>query len=242
MDEITLGARHYTNGPGPQQVRGFFEGDIAEVLVFDRALDAGEADRVQKYLQAKYAAVKKALPGTMPPRPGQQLVRVADPPPVQVLVPGFSVRALPLELSNINNLKYRADGKPFRVDLAPGRRVELPDGLGSIRFDGWQRWVKVQVSDSPGKGVALAGVSLALLGLMGSLFVRRRRAWVRVTERDGHTLVEVAGLDRSAGGEGLDEEVRRLARVVAGPPPLDTGLSPDRPAPAHAGGDTEVER
>ena len=56
----------------------------------------------------------------------------------------------------------KADGKPFRVDLAPGKRVELPDGLGSIRFDGWQRWVKVQVSDSPGKGVALAGVSLAM--------------------------------------------------------------------------------
>jgi cytochrome c biogenesis protein len=154
----------------------------------------------------------------------------------------------------------KADGKPFRVDLAPGKRVELPDGLGSIRFDGWQRWVKVQVSDSPGKGVALTGVSLALLGLMGSLFVRRRRAWVRVTERDGRTLIEVAGLDRSTAGEGLEEEVRRLAEVLAGGRPAgpdvgrdpgagdgpgaggDTDLDNGRGAPAPVGGDTEVER
>jgi cytochrome c biogenesis protein ResB len=49
---------------------------------------------------------------------------------------------------------------------------------------------------------------------MGSLFVRRRRAWVRVTERDGRTQVEVAGLDRSTATEGLDAEVRAVAAQV----------------------------
>ena len=34
MDEITVGARFYTNEPNqPQQVRGFFHGDLAEVLL-----------------------------------------------------------------------------------------------------------------------------------------------------------------------------------------------------------------
>ena len=33
-----------------------------------------------------------------------------DPPPVQVFAPGFSVRQLPLDLTNINNIKYRPDG------------------------------------------------------------------------------------------------------------------------------------
>ena len=113
----------------------------------------------------------------------------------------------------------RPDGRDFRLDLAPGRTIELPDGLGSVTFDGWQRWVKLQVSDSPGKGVALTGVVLALIGLMGSLFVRRRRAWVRVTVRDGRSYVEVAGLDRSTVAEGLDDEVRALVgAVVPGPP------------------------
>ena len=32
LDEITVGARYYTNGPGPQEVRGFARCDIAEVL------------------------------------------------------------------------------------------------------------------------------------------------------------------------------------------------------------------
>ena len=39
-----------------------------------------------------------------------QLERVKDPPPVQVFAPGFSVRQLPLDLTNINNIKYRPDG------------------------------------------------------------------------------------------------------------------------------------
>src|ERR1041385_8486533 len=39
------------------------------------------------------------------------LVTVSNPPPVQMLVPGFTVRELPLDLNNINSVKYRADGK-----------------------------------------------------------------------------------------------------------------------------------
>lgn len=98
-----------------------------------------------------------------------------------------------------------ADGKPFRVDLAMGKTVDLPDGLGSVTFDGVSRFVKLQVSRSPGDWVALLGVVLALLGLLGSLFIRPRRVWVKVRRADdsegGRTLVEVAGLDRSAGGD-----------------------------------------
>jgi cytochrome c biogenesis protein len=110
--------------------------------------------------------------------------------------------------------------------MVPGRTVELPDGLGSVTFDGWQRWVKVQVSNSPGKGVALTGVVLALVGLMGSLFVRRRRAWVRVTPRGTGSYVEVAGLDRSTVAEGLDGEVRSLAAAMGSGTTPDTGREP----------------
>src|SRR5690606_3290263 len=39
------------------------------------------------------------------------LVPVANPPAVQVLVPGFEVSELPIELPNINCVKYRPDGK-----------------------------------------------------------------------------------------------------------------------------------
>ncbi len=114
----------------------------------------------------------------------------------------------------------KPDGRDFRLDLAPGQTVQLPDGLGSVSFEGWQRWVKLQVSDKPGTPVALAGVVLALVGLMGSLFVRRRRLWVRLSQRDGRGYVEVAGLDRASAGDGtgagLQEEVRAVAATLAG--------------------------
>jgi cytochrome c biogenesis protein len=107
------------------------------------------------------------------------------------------------------------DGQPLRLDLRPGDTVKLPDGLGSVTFEGLQRWNKIQISRTPGKLVALTGVVLALLGLLGSLFVRPRRLWVRARRQDdGSTLVEVARLDRSSGGDpetGRDE----LAEVVA---------------------------
>jgi cytochrome c biogenesis protein len=100
----------------------------------------------------------------------------------------------------------------MRVDLAVGKTKQLPGG-GSIKFDHVDRWVKLQVSNSPGKGIALGGVLAAILGLMGSLFIRPRRAWVRVTRRDGRTLVELAGLDRSSGGN-LADEIDDLERRI----------------------------
>jgi cytochrome c biogenesis protein len=107
-------------------------------------------------------------------------------------------------------------GDAFRIDLGLGESAELPGGLGSIELTGWQRWVKVQVSNSPGEGVALGGVLLAILGLMGSLFVRPRRVWVRSRREGARTVVEVAGLDRSSAGEGLDAEVVELTGRITG--------------------------
>ena len=111
LDEFTLGARFYTNGPGAQQVRGWVAADIAEVLVYGRVLPAAEAVKVRDYLTTKHAELKRLLPGTLPSSGGKPLESIPDPPPVQMFVPGFTVRELPLDLTNINNLRYRADGK-----------------------------------------------------------------------------------------------------------------------------------
>ncbi|SDS63110.1 cytochrome c biogenesis protein [Nocardioides scoriae] len=119
----------------------------------------------------------------------------------------------------------KADGKPLRIDLALGSTAKLPDGMGTVTFDGLSRFVKLQVSHTPGQGVALAGVVLALVGLLGSLFIRPRRVWVRARREGRRTLVEVAGLDRSAGGDlsgELDELVERLR-----PKPPTTTASPE---------------
>jgi cytochrome c biogenesis protein len=119
----------------------------------------------------------------------------------------------------------KADGKPLRIDLAMGSTTALPGGLGTVSFDGLSRYVKLQVSHTPGQVTALTGMVLALIGLLCSLFIRPRRIWVRTRREGGRTLVEVAGLDRSAGGD-LSGEIDGLvavlqpgtARPPAGPP------------------------
>ena len=40
---------------------------------------------------------------------------IENPPPVQLLVPGFTVRELPLALRNLNNLVYAPDGRLFAL-------------------------------------------------------------------------------------------------------------------------------
>jgi cytochrome c biogenesis protein len=106
------------------------------------------------------------------------------------------------------------DGQAFRLDLAPGQSVDLPDGAGSVSFDGVERWNKIQISRTPGKLVALGGVVLALIGLLASLFLRPRRVWVRAREDGEGTLVEVAGLDRSGNGD-IPAELEAVADDLA---------------------------
>lgn len=117
-----------------------------------------------------------------------------------------------LDTTNMKPIK-KEDGSMFRVELAPGEKVKLPGGVGSVEFEGLEQWTRVQISRTPGKLVALSGAVLALIGLLMSLFIRPRRIWVRATEHDGGTLVEVAGLDRS-GGSDVGEEVARVAAAL----------------------------
>jgi cytochrome c biogenesis protein len=95
-----------------------------------------------------------------------------------------------------------ADGKPRAFVLSKGETAHLGNGLGTIRFDGYQRWAQLQISHQPGKLIPLVGVLAAIAGLLGSLFVRPRRTWVRARPGEaGRTVVEVAALDRVSGGD-----------------------------------------
>jgi len=95
----------------------------------------------------------------------------------------------------------KPDGSMFRVDLQPGQTIQLPDGAGSVTFDGVKHWTRLQLSRTPDVWITLLGVVLALVGLLGSLFIRPRRVWVRASRDGDGTLVEVAALDRSGGGD-----------------------------------------
>jgi cytochrome c biogenesis protein len=110
--------------------------------------------------------------------------------------------------------QFEVDDQPFRAGLGVGETVELPDEAGYITFDGYVTWVNLQVSRNSGKEIALAGALLAVAGLAVSLYVRRRRVWVRaVPDPEGRTVVDVAGLHRSDGGN-LDDEVDAITDGV----------------------------
>ncbi|GAA2504293.1 cytochrome c biogenesis protein ResB [Streptomyces gobitricini] len=108
-----------------------------------------------------------------------------------------------------------ADGEIFKQTLAPGETMTLPGGAGSITFEKEiKEWASFQISQQPGSGLALAGAVAAIAGLAGSLFIQRRRVWVRaVRGDDGVTVVEMAGLGRSESAK-LPEELADLAATL----------------------------
>ncbi len=111
MDELTLGARFYTNGPGDQVVRGHLATDVAELLIYDAVLSDKELEELRLYLEKKHASVREELPNQLKlPDTGTPLVKIVDPPAVQMLLPGFRVVELPVTLTNVNNIRFRSDG------------------------------------------------------------------------------------------------------------------------------------
>ncbi|GAA3394354.1 cytochrome c biogenesis protein ResB [Streptomyces roseoviridis] len=99
--------------------------------------------------------------------------------------------------------------------LLPGETMTLPNGAGSVTFEKEiKEWASFQISQQPGNGLALAGAIAAITGLAASLFIQRRRIWVRAVKgADGVTVVEMAGLGRSESAR-LPEELAELAATL----------------------------
>jgi putative heme-binding domain-containing protein len=118
-DEVTIGARHLGDGSGPGSVQGFFQGDLAEILLYNRTLTVDEVHSVRGYLRTKHAALVEALPRQLAAVSAaaniEPLVAVTEAPLVQMLIPGFTVSEVPVELTNINNLRYRPDGQLYAL-------------------------------------------------------------------------------------------------------------------------------
>jgi putative heme-binding domain-containing protein len=120
LDQMAIGSRIYSNDPAqPPHAQGFFNGAIAEVLVYERALTDSERQSVEQTLLAKTVGLHALASGAK----GHPLESVQDPPVVQMLVPGFTVHELPLKIGNINNVRYRDDGKV--VALGYDGRIHL---------------------------------------------------------------------------------------------------------------------
>ena len=110
--------------------------------------------------------------------------------------------------SGIPQSVYRIDtSKMQRIaldSLKPGETFSYPEG--SITFEAFTPWINLQIVDDPGKSYALYGAIAAILGLLASLFGRRRRIWIRITTTG---VVEVAGLAKN-GAPGLPAEIEKF--------------------------------
>ncbi|MGH3661734.1 MAG: cytochrome c biogenesis protein ResB [Micromonosporaceae bacterium] len=130
--------------------------------------------------------------------------------------------------------------------LRPGDSWTLDDG-SKVEFTGTREWITLQVRDDPGAPLVLVAAGALLLGLLGSLTVRRRRVWFRLVPADAaegsgrpgsgdpsrrRTIVEAGGLSRSD-HTGFGDEFAKLVSRAAPERGLDPA-APSRSAPGAA--------
>ncbi|GGR73799.1 cytochrome c biosynthesis protein [Streptomyces aureoverticillatus] len=135
-----------------------------------------------------------------------------------------------------------AKGELLKKRLKIGETMKLPNGAGSITFEKeLKQWASFQISQEPGSKWALGGAIAAIAGLAGSLFIQRRRVWVRATAgADGVTVVEMAGLGRSESAK-VPEELAVLAAALHDTAPSAPDPDPDSDPEAEADADTAAE-
>ncbi|MFI7215574.1 cytochrome c biogenesis protein ResB [Micromonospora maritima] len=119
-----------------------------------------------------------------------------------------------------------ANGKLKQIGtklLRPGEKWTLDDG-STLEFVGTEPYVTLAVRHAPGQTLLLVASGTLLLGLMGSLFARRRRVWFRVSPPEGgsptsgSSLVEAGGLPRTEHPGFADEFAQLVAAVSGGEP------------------------
>jgi cytochrome c biogenesis protein len=131
------------------------------------------------------------------------------------------------------------------ITLGPGNSYTLPDGKGTISFDGVKRYIGVDIHHNPGQLYALVFALLAVAGLILSLYINRRRVWIRTgTHEDGRTMVEYGllarGEDHRLAAEAqavrkLLSEEWQLAADPAGADPKESQQAPSSPSDNGAG-------
>lgn len=133
-----------------------------------------------------------------------------------------------MNVSNAQRVKLPNSVDPTNpavvLTLAKGKNtVALPDGTGTIEFDGVVQWAQFDLNHDPSKMLVFVSAIGIIVGLLGSLGIRRRRVFVRVRPVDqgadagqGAMRVEVAGLARAEDAR-LRDEVRGVGRGLRPP-------------------------
>ncbi|MCS5717906.1 cytochrome c biogenesis protein ResB [Herbiconiux sp. CPCC 205763] len=105
------------------------------------------------------------------------------------------------------------------IELKPGETMDLPNGLGTVTLDGVKRFASFEVHHDPTQGWVLLFAVLVLGGLLTSLFIPRRRVWVKAASKaDGAVHVEYAGLARGDDPRLVEAVAALAARHASGFP------------------------
>lgn len=123
---------------------------------------------------------------------------------------GAGTNAYALSLDNLTQIAGN-DSEVPAIKLVPGQSADLPDGLGTIELTSVPRFVSLDVHHDPSQLWVLVFAVLVVAGLVTSLFIPRRRVWVKaVADDDGRVTLEYAGLARGD-DPGLDAAVAEIA-------------------------------
>jgi cytochrome c biogenesis protein len=123
------------------------------------------------------------------------------------LADGSGANVYSLDTENMEELAGREDALALRI----GDTVDLPDGMGTIELGGVANYVGLDIHHDPAQAWVLGFALAAVGGLLTSLFIPRRRMWIKVAPEG---RIEYAGLARGE-DPGLAAAVADLARAHA---------------------------
>jgi cytochrome c biogenesis protein len=109
---------------------------------------------------------------------------------------GVGTNAYSLNTDSLTEVAgLKADTPAIRLGV--GDSAQLPGGLGSIELTAVPRFVSLDVHHDPAQVWVLVFAVLVVAGLVTSLFIPRRRVWVKVVPgKAGVLTLEYAGLAR----------------------------------------------
>lgn len=82
------------------------------------------------------------------------------------------------------------------LELTIGETVDLPNQAGTVTFDAAPRYAAFDVVIHPTQGWILGFAIAATAGLLTSLFVPRRRVWVKAIPSEIGVTLQYAALSR----------------------------------------------
>jgi cytochrome c biogenesis protein len=129
----------------------------------------------------------------------------------------------------------KSAGNPLILPL--GKSGKFPDGL-QVDFPSLKQYTILTLASDPGVPIVAVAAGLILLGLIPSLYVNRRRVWLRATAAEGGGVrIELAGLALQ-GKMAFVDEFKELAHEVElgllGSPSQGGGSNLDQPAGSRA--------